>query len=169
MKDMSLISLELLDDHNVDALRRIRRGSISEAWVEDADTILEYTRYGLEHGCIGHTYLVRSGENGIGVILIGEAIPWSTDPDEMNGVPFYRLMNFLLDERYRGRGIGGYVLETAIEEICREYGVRPIALCVHKDNSDAARFYERHGFCRTDAMEGDDRYWLRYPAVEKRP
>lgn len=33
-----------------------------------------------------------------------------------------------------------------IDEIYGEYGVRPIALGVHKDNHNAARFYECHGF-----------------------
>ncbi len=35
---------------------------------------------------------------------------------------------------------------------------------VHKDNIDAARFYERHGFVKTEAMEGNDYYFFRYPS-----
>ena len=157
------IILELLDDHNIDQVRAIRREDISEAFVDNADTIMELTQYGLEHNCLGYTYAIRYGEKYIGVILLGEAIPWETDPVEMNGVPFYRLMGFVLDREYRGRGIGGHVLELVIQRIYEDFGVRPIALGCHRDNVEAARFYEHHGFYRTEAMEGNDVYYLRYP------
>ncbi|MBQ8201266.1 MAG: GNAT family N-acetyltransferase [Clostridia bacterium] len=161
--DTNAIALELLDEQNYPQVREIRRADVSEAFVDTVDTIMLLTQYGKEHGCIGHTYAIRYGDVYIGVILLGEAIPWDTDPLEMQGVPFYRLMGFVLDSRYRGAGIGSYVLETVISRVYEEFGVRPIALGCHQDNRAAARFYERHGFVRTDAMEGSDRYYLRYP------
>ena len=157
------ITLELLCGENIDAVRAIHREDVSEDFVDTADTLMELTQYGLEHGCLGHTYAVKLGETYIGVILLGEAIPWETDPPEMSEEPFYRLMGFVIDCRYRGQGVGGRVLELVVEEIYRDFGVRPIALGVHKDNSAAARFYKSHGFRPTDAMEGNDRYFLRYP------
>ncbi len=160
-----MIELEYLTQQNIDAVRGIHREDISEAWVDCADTIMELTQYGLDHHCIGHTYAVKFGGACIGVILLGEAIPWETDPIEMKDVPFYRLMGFVIDNRCRNRGIGGYVLELVIETIYEEYGIRPIALGVHKDNHGAARFYEKHGFRKTDVMEGDDYYYLRYPRM----
>ncbi len=163
------ITLELLSQENLAQVRLIHREDVSEDWVDDIDTIMEYTQYGLDHNCKGHTYAVKYGEAYIGVILLGEAIPWETDPEEMRGVPFYRLMGFVMDNRYRNRGIGGYVLETAIDQIYREFGVRPIALGVHKDNKGAVRFYERHGFRKTEAMEGNDYYFLRWETADKCP
>lgn len=160
--DTQRIALELLCEQNIDAVRAIHREDISESWVDTADVLMELTQYGLEHNCIGHTYAIKYGEEYIGVILLGEAIPWETDPEEMQGVPFYRLMGFVIDNRYRSRGVGGYVLEQVIERIYNEYGARPIALGVHKDNHGAARFYEKHGFCKTETMEGNDYYYLRY-------
>ena len=160
---MKTIKLEYLTEENIDAVRAIHREDISEDFVDTADTLMELTRYGLAHHCKGHTYAVKCGEAYIGVILLGEAIPWETDPEEMKREPFYRLMGFVLDSRYRGRGIGGFVLEKVIERIYAEYGVRPIALGIHKDNRGAERFYLRHGFQKTDAMEGNDIYYLRYP------
>lgn len=155
------ISFELLTKQNIDAVRAIQREDISEEWVDNADTIMEITQYGLDHHCIGHTYAVKYGDAYIGLILLGEAIPWETGPEEMNGVPFYRLMGFVIDKRFRGRGIGGYVLEQVIQMIYQEFGVRPIALGVHKDNHAAARFYMKHGFRKTAVMEGNDYYYLR--------
>ena len=163
---MKGIALELLSKQNIDAVRAIHREDIPESWVDDADTLWELTQYGLDHNCIGHTYAVKYGDAYIGVILLGEAIPWETDPEEMKKEPFYRLMGFVVDNRYRSQGIGGKVLEMVIDTIYEEYGVRPIALGVHKENHGAARFYERHGFSGLDAMEGNDRYYIRYPKKE---
>ena len=58
------------------------------------------------------------------------------------------------------------MLERVIDTIYGEYGERPIALGVHKDNHRAAGFYERHGFLAVNAMEGNDRYYIRYPKKE---
>ena len=135
--------------------------------MDDADTLWELTQYGLEHNCIGHTYAVKYDDVYIGVILLGEAILWETDPEEMKKEPFYRLMGFVIDNRYRSQGIGSKVLEIVIEAIYKEYGIRPIALGVHKDNHGAARFYEHHGFVPVNAMEGNDRYYIRHPLKER--
>ncbi len=124
---------------------------------------MELTEYGLDHNCKGHTYAIKQDDEYIGLILLGEAFAWDTDPEEMKGVPFYRLMGFVIDKCYRNRGICGYALEKAIDMIYAEFGARPIALGVHKDNIGAERFYLNHGFRKTDAMEGNDYYYLRYP------
>ena len=160
---MRTITLAVLNEKNMDAVRGIRREDISEDFVDDADTLIEYTMYGIRYHCIGHTYAVYREDVCIGMLLLGEAIPWETDPEEMRERPFYRLMGFVIDQRYRGRGIGGYVLEKAVESVYREFGTRPIALGVHKENHAAAKFYERHGFRKTEVLEGDDYYYLRYP------
>lgn len=55
-------------------------------------------------------------------------------------------------------------MEKTIELVYSEFGVRPIALGVHKDNAGAERFYLKHGFRKTNVMEGDDYYYLRYPS-----
>ena len=164
-----MINLEFLTEKNIDAVRAIHREDIPESWVDNADTLWELTQYGLEHNCIGHTYAVMYGDAYIGVILLGEAIPWETDPEEMKKEPFYRLMGFVIDNRYRSQGIGSKVLEMVIDAIYGEYGVRPIALGVHKDNHGAAKFYARHGFTPVDAMEGNDRYYIRYPYFVETP
>lgn len=108
-------------------------------------------------------YVIKRADESIGVILLGEALAWDTDPEEMKGVPFYRLMGFVIDKRCRSRGIGGYALEKAIQMIYNEFGVRPIAFGANKENIGAERFYVRHGFHKTAAMQGNDYYYLRYP------
>lgn len=158
-----MIQLELVTQQNLEAIREIQRDDIPHGWVDDADTVIALTQYELTHLCIGHTYIIKYENRRIGVILLGEAIPWETDPKEMNGTPFYRLMDFVMDRRYRGKGIGGKALELVIRTVYAEYGTRPIALGVHRNNRGAATFYERHGFYKTDATEGNDIYYIRYP------
>ena len=162
------IRLELMDESNFAEARAVDRNDICEEFVDSADTMIEYTKYGLEHACIGHTYVIRCGEKCIGFLLLGEAIEWETDPEEMKKEPFYRLMGFVMDKTYRSRGIGGQALEMAVGAVYEEYGARPIALGVHRDNHAAARFYERHGFRKTQVMEGNDYYYLRYPEESSR-
>ena len=165
---MELITLELLTNSNIGNIREIQRDDIGEAFVDTADTIMELTQYGLDHNCKGHTYAIKHDDKYIGLILLGEAFEWDTDPEEMKGVPFYRLMGFVIDKRYRSGGIGSYVLEKVIAQIYDEFGIRPIALGVHKDNIGAERFYINHGFRKTDVMEGNDYYYLRYPEKSKK-
>lgn len=155
------ITLEQLTHANYPDACRIRRDDVPEAWVDSAATLMETTLYGLEHHLIGHTFLARTEGVCIGLIMIGEALPWPSDPPEMKGVPFYRVMGFVVDRAYRNHGLGGSILETAIAQVYKEFGMRSLALGVHRDNLQAGRFYERHGFRRTGVFEGNDEYYMR--------
>ena len=155
------VKLEQLTHENFGDALRIDRDDIPEAWVDTAATLMETTDYGAEHHLMGHTYLARLEEKPVGLIMIGEALAWDTDPDEMRGKPFYRVMGFVVDQAYRNRGIGGDMLESAIEQVYNEFGKRSLALGVHRDNLRAGAFYERHGFRRMGVFEGSDEYYLR--------
>lgn len=158
------ITLEQLTHDNYKHALEIDRDDISEAWVDNVAYLMDLTDYGEEHHLIGHTYLARLGTRYIGIILIGEAIPWDTDPDEMKGRPFYRIMGFVIDRNYRSRGIGGEILEKAVRQVYDEFGPRPLSLGVHRENLRASEFYKRHGFRPTGVYEGNDEYYLRLNA-----
>lgn len=155
------LTLEQLTHENFSDAQRIDRDDIPEAWVDTAATLMETTDYGAEHHLLGHTYLARMDGRPVGLIMIGEALAWDTDPEEMRGKPFYRVMGFAVDQKYRNRGIGGEILESAIRQVYDEFGKRSLALGVHKDNARAGAFYERHGFHPTGVYEGSDEYYLR--------
>ena len=157
---MKIVLKQLTHDNYPDALA-IRREDVPEAWVDGAASLMEVTDYGAAHQLMGHTYLAYLDEKPVGLIMIGEALAWETDPDEMKGQPFYRVMGFVVDQAYRNRGIGGWILERAIAQVYDEFGERSIALGVHRENARAGRFYERHGFRRTGVYEGNDEYYLR--------
>lgn len=155
------ILLEQLTHDNFDDAAKINRTDIPAAWVDTASALMDVTDYGAEHHLIGHTYIARIDGKPVGLIMIGEALAWDTDPSEMEEKPFYRIMGFVVDKAYRGKGIGGEVLEKAITQVYEEFGRRSIALGVHKDNIRVGQFYERHGFKRTGVYEGNDEYYLR--------
>ncbi len=156
--------LEELTRENCELVRdSIDREDIPLCFVHPVDTIMNVTDYGVEHKLAGHTFAVKANGEYIGTILLGETIPWKTDPPQMHREPFYRIMGFVLDKRYRSLGIGGQVLERAIEAVYRDYGPRPIALGCHQRNVGAAAFYKKHGFIKTDYLETEDYYYLRYP------
>ncbi len=155
------VTLEQLTRANLGDALKIDRSDIPEEWADTAVTLMELTDYGAEHHLIGHTYLARLDGIPVGLVMIGEALPWATDPEEMRGRPFYRVMGFHVDRAHRGRGIGGVILETAVGLVYAEFGRRSLALGVHRDNTRAVGFYERHGFRRTGVYEGNDEYWLR--------
>ena len=161
MKDgMEILLEQLTHDNYMDALS-INRDDIPEEWVDNASYLMGVTDYGAEHHLMGHTFLCRVNEKPVGLIMIGEALAWDTDPAEMRGKPFYRVMGLVIDKAYRGKGIGGEILEKAIAKVYEEFGRRSIALGVHKDNIHVRKFYERHGFRRTGVYEGNDEYYLR--------
>ena len=157
------ITFEQLTHQNFSAARALDRDDIPESFVDTAATIMEITDYGYENNLIGHTYLILCDGCYAGLILLGEAIPWDTDPPEVHQQPFYRLMGFVISREFRGKGVGGEALEKTIAKVYEDFGVRPLVLGCHKDNPRAAAFYERHGFQKTDYMEGNDCYYLRFP------
>ncbi len=155
------IVLEQLTRENYVHAQAVCRDDIPEAWVDTAASLMEVTEYGAEHHLIGHTFVAYWEGRPVGLIMIGEALPWDTDPAEMKNRPFYRVMGFVVDRNYRSRGIGGAILENAIGRVFGEFGERSLALGVHRDNIRAVGFYERHGFRRTGIYEGNDEYFLR--------
>ena len=160
---MTRIVLEPLTEENLPFVQEIQRSDVPLSFVDDVDAIWELTQYANTHQLAGCTFAIRYEKRYIGVLLLGEAIPWETDPDEMKQQPFWRLMGFVIDKACRGQGLGGKTLEMAINAVYERFGVRPIALGCHEENTRAMAFYERHGFKRTEAMEGRDIYFLRYP------
>jgi len=158
-----MIRLKELTDSRRNDVLGIDRSDISEDWVDSIPDILALHQYGLDHGCIGHTYAIYAEDACIGIILMGEGIPWPCDPPEVVGIPFYRIMGFVIDKAWRGKGLGSQVLETVIARVFNEFGPRPILIGVQQDNVRAADFYLRHGFRPTDSWDEDDRFYIRDP------
>lgn len=160
---MLCVTIEPVSESNRTALLQLQRDDVSEDVVDSVEDILETTQYGADHGYAGRTYAIRCDGAVAGIILMGEGIPWSCDPPELAGIPFWRIMGFIIDRRYRGKGVGSQALDMVIHAIFEEFGPRPVALAVQEENLRAMHFYKRHGFVRNAAMDEDDVYFLRWP------
>ncbi|MBO4689221.1 MAG: GNAT family N-acetyltransferase [Clostridiales bacterium] len=153
--------LEEITFDNVEEAYKIDRSDVPEAFVDGVPNLIENLEFGRDHGCIGHAFFIKVEDRPVGTILLGEGIVWDTDPEDVKDRDFYRLVFFVLDKNFRSQGLGAEVLEETIRRVYNDFGVAPILLGVHKDNADAARFYERHGFVKTNYMENNDCYYLR--------
>ena len=153
--------LEIMTFDNCEKAYEIDRSDVPDEFVEDVQTIKSALEFGAENNLIGHAFLVKIDDKAAATIMIGEGLVDEEDPDELKIRPFYRLMFFVVDKKYRNFGLGSKIIEDAIERIYNEYGERPILISVHKENERAARFYERNGFIRTSYKYDDDIYFVR--------
>ena len=99
----------------------------------------------------------------IGTILLGEGLFCENDPQKVKDKPFYRLVFFVLDKNFRGKGLGKQILEKTIETVYKDFGRHPVVLGVHKDNEKAFQFYLKNGFVKTSYMDGDDYVMIKNP------
>ena len=157
--------LEDLTFENCDKAYEIDRTDIPNAFVDDVPTLIATLKFGYENKLKGHAFLITKDNRAIGTILLGTGLYCDTDPQELKDKPFYRLVFFVLDKNFRGKGLGSKILETTIENVYKDFGKHPIVLGVHKDNEKAARFYLKNGFTKTSCMDGDDYCFIRNESV----
>ena len=78
--------------------------------------------YGTAMGLSGKCYAIKYHQNYVGMILVGKAVEDASDPIEVKGRKFFRIMGFFIQSKYQGLGIGTLALQKAIDSIYYEYG-----------------------------------------------
>ena len=70
------------------------------------------------------------------------------------------LINFYIDEKYRGNGYGRILLDYVINNMRNDYCV----LSVYKENRKSLDFYYKFGFkyLQEEKTKSGKLYWLRY-------
>lgn len=58
----------------------------------------------------------------------------------------YDLQQFMIDERYQGKGYGSAALALILEKLREEHRYDHVEICVKKEDTAAIRLYEKHGF-----------------------
>ena len=58
----------------------------------------------------------------------------------------YDLQQFMIDERFQGRGFGDDALSLILEELKKEGHYDHVEVCVKKEDAAAIHLYEKHGF-----------------------
>ena len=67
----------------------------------------------------------------------------------------YDLQQFMIDEKYQGKGYGSKALELILDELRKEGRYDHVELCVKKADAEAIRLYGKHGFADSGYVDED--------------
>ena len=67
----------------------------------------------------------------------------------------YDLQQFMIDQKYQGRGYGSAALALILEELRAEGRFDHVEVCVKKDDTAAIRLYQKHGFTDSGYVDED--------------
>lgn len=87
--------------------------------------------------CNARIYAIENDGTIVGAALVREFA------DEPLG---YDLQQFMIDQRYQGKGYGSAALALILDELRKEGRYDHVEVCVKKDDTAAIRLYEKHGF-----------------------
>lgn len=93
-----------------------------------------------QHAVTGGLVVARAGDNVVGFVTFSKE-QGDYEVDSRRGL----VHDLFVAERHRGRGVGGRLLAAAEERLAAD-GVAYVSLEAMAANTDARRFYERHGY-----------------------
>ena len=96
--------------------------------------------------CNARIFVIEDKDVVIGTALVREFT------DEPLG---YDLQQFMIDERYQGRGCGSKALQLILEELRKEGHYDHVELCVKKEDAAAIHLYEKCGFVDSGYVDED--------------
>jgi GNAT superfamily N-acetyltransferase len=88
------------------------------------------------------TFVAQAGADVVG--LVGASLSFYYEQNGVNG----RILVLVVDEEFRGRGVGAALLEAA-EGWLSERGAATAILTSRHQRVDAHRFYQRQGYTNT--------------------
>ncbi len=96
--------------------------------------------------CRARVIGLAEGETPLGLALV-------KDLDEEPAC--YDLQQFMIDERYQGRGFGTQALKLLLAELEREHKYPCAEVCVKKEDAAALRLFAKLGFTDTGYVDPD--------------
>lgn len=87
--------------------------------------------------CNARIFVVENESIIVGLALVREFT------DEPLG---YDLQQFMIDQKYQGKGYGTAALELILKELRKEGHYDHVEVCVKKENIKAIRLFEKQGF-----------------------
>ena len=87
--------------------------------------------------CRARVFVIENDGIPVGVALVREFT------DEPLG---YDLQQFMIDRRFQGMGFGSVALGLILDELRKEGRYDHVEVCVKKEDTEAIRLYEKHGF-----------------------
>lgn len=96
--------------------------------------------------CSGRVYAIEDEGTIVGLALVREFT------DEPLG---YDLQQFMIDERFQGKGRGSEALGLILNELRKEAHYDHVEVCVKKNDAEAIRLYEKYGFTDSGYVDED--------------
>ena len=138
----------------------IRLTEITEDnWLEAADLSVRDDQKGFVAPAIGiiargyvyrdcncRIYAIEDEGTIVGLALVREF------KDEPLG---YDLQQFMIDERFQGRGRGSEAMRLILDELRKEAHYDHVEVCVKKNDAEAIRLYEKYGFTDSGYVDED--------------
>ena len=87
--------------------------------------------------CNARVFAIENDGMIVGLALVREFT------DEPLG---YDLQQFMIDARHQGKGYGSAALSLILDELRKEGHFDHVEVCVKKEDAEAIRLYEKHGF-----------------------
>ena len=144
-KDKEIIRgmIRKTDDYHYESCPSFRK-EVSKNYVEhrkQSDTLIDRVN-------VGDFYILEVCGNPVGTIMA-----WDNNGETT-------LINFFIEEEYRGKGYGRYLLNRVIKDMRTPYCV----LAVFEENKKSLDFYYRFGFyyIQTEETSEGKLLWLRY-------
>lgn len=107
-------------------------------------------------GIIARGYVYRNCNAKVFVIETEDAIVGVALVREFTGEPLgYDLQQFMIDQRYQGKGHGSVALDLILDELRKEGHFDHVEVCVKKDDTEAIHLYEKHGFVDSGFVDED--------------
>ena len=107
-------------------------------------------------GIIARGYVYRNCGGRVIVIQNDDVIVGLALVREFTDIPLgYDLQQFMIDERYQGRGYGSAALKLILDELRAEAHYDHVEVCVKKADTEAIRLYEKHGFTDSGYVDED--------------
>ena len=96
--------------------------------------------------CNARVFVIETDGVIVGVALVREFT------EEPVG---YDLQQFMIDQRYQGKGYGSAALGLILDELRKEGHFDHVEVCVKKDDIEAIHLYEKHGFVDSGFVDED--------------
>ena len=83
--------------------------------------------------------------------IVGVALVREFDEEPVG----YDLQQFMIDQRYQGKGYGSEALGLILDELKNDGRYNHVEVCVKKEDTEAIRLYEKHGFTDSGYFDED--------------
>lgn len=135
-----MLKLELINEDNFSSCIKIKTSVENNDYVDD----VVYS--------IAEAYLYKDASECFAISKDGHVIGFTSIYFEEDN---YQIINFVIDEAYRGRGYGSEAARLCLDCFKSKFNAKRVSLPVHVGNKRAQKFWERLGFKLSDTVEDD--------------